>query len=122
KNSTGETPFSLVYGSEAVAPVESLISSPRTTAYVDNEAANAEMRELDIDLMEEKRQEVYERVLRQQHTLQKYYNKRVMPRQFAKGDLVLRSVQSQGHRGKLDRAWEGPYRVYEPLGRGAYRL
>ncbi|XP_022014203.1 uncharacterized protein LOC110913687 [Helianthus annuus] len=53
KTSTGETPFSLVYGSEAVIPAEVGLPSPRLTAVntVDNEAE----RRLDLDLLEERR-------------------------------------------------------------------
>ncbi|XP_021974608.1 uncharacterized protein LOC110869682 [Helianthus annuus] len=54
KTSTGETPFSLVYGSEAVIPSEVGLPSPRLTAVytVDNEAE----RHIDLDLLEERRE------------------------------------------------------------------
>ncbi|KAJ0455655.1 putative nucleotidyltransferase, Ribonuclease H [Helianthus annuus] len=54
KTSHGETPFSLVYGSEAVIPAEVGISLPRMLAI--NKIANNEARRLDLDLLEERRE------------------------------------------------------------------
>ena len=56
KSATQETPFALAFGTEAVAPVEVGLKSPRM------EFANAEHNEeilyLNLDLLEEKREQV----------------------------------------------------------------
>ncbi|XP_022031600.1 uncharacterized protein LOC110932581 [Helianthus annuus] len=54
KTSTSETPFSLVYGSEAVISAEVGLPSPRLTVVnaIDNEVE----RRLDLDLLEERRE------------------------------------------------------------------
>lgn len=53
RTSTGQTPFSLTFGSEAVIPVEIGLPSSRTEQY--NQANNQEALRLEMDLLEEKR-------------------------------------------------------------------
>ncbi|GAU32075.1 hypothetical protein TSUD_53430 [Trifolium subterraneum] len=50
------------------------------------------------------------------------YNTRVMAREFREGDLVLKRPMGRNKRGKLAPNWEGPYRIQEAFGGGAYRL
>lgn len=60
-----------------------------------------------------------------QEQLARSYNKKVNPRDFGVGDLVLRKVLGNT-KVKTDRKlgpnWEGPYKVTEVVGVGAYRL
>ncbi|XP_075112115.1 uncharacterized protein LOC142182093 [Nicotiana tabacum] len=53
KTSTGETPFSLVYGTEALIPVE--IGEPSTRYTQPTEESNEEEMRLNLDLIEGKR-------------------------------------------------------------------
>ncbi|KAL5575127.1 hypothetical protein UlMin_016826 [Ulmus minor] len=87
---TGETPFSLAYGVEAVIPIE--ISLP--TFRVDNfdEESNYVLLALATDLLEEKREISQVRAAALQQTIARYYNSKVKLRRFVKGDLVLRKV------------------------------
>ena len=50
---TGETPFKLVYGSEAVIPVEVHMANHRMMTYQDKD--NKEQLRLNLDLMDEVR-------------------------------------------------------------------
>ena len=50
---TGETPFKLVYGSEAVIPVEVHMANHRVMTYQDKD--NKEQLRLNLDLMDEVR-------------------------------------------------------------------
>nr|XP_027120710.1 uncharacterized protein LOC113737727 [Coffea arabica] len=111
RSSTQETPFSLTYGAEAVIPTEILTPSPRLTAYVTE--VNGEERQLDLDLIDERRDTASARVATYKNTLAHYYNARVKHRRFRPGDLVLRkkSVSRAEPQGKLGPKWEGPYRV-----------
>nr|XP_033513943.1 uncharacterized protein LOC117278574 [Nicotiana tomentosiformis] len=54
KMSTGETPFSLVYGAEALVPVE--IGEPSTRYTYATEEANKEEMRANLDLFEERRE------------------------------------------------------------------
>ena len=100
---TGETPFRLTFGTEAVIPVEIGLTSwtkratttvkARTTAY--------------------------------QQMMACYYDQRVKHREFKVGDLVLRKVTlttKDPTQGKLGPTWEGPYKVVKFYRRATYHL
>ncbi|XP_027171595.1 uncharacterized protein LOC113771181 [Coffea eugenioides] len=122
RSATQETPFSLTYGAEAVIPAEILTPSPRLAAYAAE--VNNEERQLDLDLVEERRDLTSARIASYKNTLAHYYNARVRHRRFQPGDLVLRknSVSRAEPQGKLCPKWEGPYRVVESDLKGYCKL
>ena len=110
KFATQETPFALAFGIEAVAPVEVGLKSPRV------EFANAEHNEeslrLNLDLLEEKREQALKRVEDYQRKTTRYYNRKVRPNSFKPGDLVLKKLlpaRKNPTHGKLRPNLEGPY-------------
>ncbi|GFY95589.1 hypothetical protein Acr_10g0009740 [Actinidia rufa] len=109
---TGETPYSMVFGTESVIPVEIGMPSFRTSNF-DKESNEAELR-LNLDLLEEKREKAELRQMAYKCQVAKYYNQRVKHRSFLPGDLVLRKVTlstKEPNAGKLGLTWEGPYKV-----------
>ncbi|XP_072071610.1 uncharacterized protein [Arachis hypogaea] len=118
QSSTGETPFRLTYGVDAVIPVEIGEPSPRLLLGEGNEA-------IEKDLVDETRQMAHliETAIKQRIALR--YNGKVLRRSLGEGDLVLRrndiGPPTLGE-GKLDANWERPYRVREVLGKSAYKL
>uniref|UniRef100_A0A2N9IX95 Uncharacterized protein n=1 Tax=Fagus sylvatica TaxID=28930 RepID=A0A2N9IX95_FAGSY len=123
RRSTGETPFSLVYGSEAVIPLEIGLPTLRTSEWdpTRNDLAQSQA----LDLLEERREQAMIRLASYQQQLKKGYNKNIRPRSFQQGDLVLRKVLGNTKNptdGKLGPNWEGPYRVRFVTGTGAYHL
>ncbi|XP_035840174.1 uncharacterized protein LOC118487436 [Helianthus annuus] len=122
KTSTGETPFSLVYGSEAVIPAEIGLPSPRMIAM--EKQNNEQERRMDLDLLEERRENAAITEARYKSKLEKYYNARVRVCTFVPGDFVLRDNEASNAEkpGKLAPRWEGPYVINEVLGKGAYTL
>ena len=89
--STGFTPFFLVYGAEAVIPTDIEFNSPRVTMYTEEEAEEA--RQDGVDLLEEGRLLALSRFSIYQQSLRRYHNRKVRPRSFQEGDLVLRLIQ-----------------------------
>ena len=84
---TGETPFRLTYGSEAVIPAEVRITSYKVHNHDENR--NDEAMRLQLDLMDELRTTVEQRLARYQNRMAQYYNSRVRHRDFQVGDLEI---------------------------------
>ena len=117
---TGETPFFLVYGAEAVLPTELKHGSPRVLAY--DEDTQAEQRIDDINVLEEMRCRASLRSARYQQGLRRYHSRHVRPRELQPGDLVLRKIQDLEGLNKLSSKWQGPFRVTHTLRPGAVYL
>ncbi|CAJ2671137.1 unnamed protein product [Trifolium pratense] len=119
-STTGETPFRMVYGTEAVIPVEIGEPSRRTEQPLDEEQNDEALRE-ELDLVEEIRTgaSLKEATLKQKIAAR--HDTKVIKREFEVGSLVLRrNADSQD--GKLAPNWEGPYRVIDKTENGAYYL
>jgi transposase InsO family protein len=84
----GNTPFFMVYGSEAVLPADLIFEAPRLTfeSIAEAEATRLE----DIDVLEEERLNTVIQSARYQQIMRRYHDKVVRHRSFAVGDLVLR--------------------------------
>ena len=90
KPATQETPFTLAFGTEAVAPVEVGLKSPRIElASVEH---NDEALRLNLDLLDEKREQVLKRTEDYQKKTARYYNQKIKPRYYKPGDLVLKKL------------------------------
>ena len=123
KTETRETPFALAFGTEAVASVEIGLKTPRIElASVDqNEGALP----LNLNLLDEKREQVLQRTEDYQRKTTKYYNQKVKPMSYKPSDLVLKKLllarKNPAH-GKLGPNWEGPYIVSRIDRPGNYEL
>lgn len=97
---TREFSFTLTYGCEAVAPVKIGLPTYRTTYF--STAQNDKKIEEYLDLVEEEREMTEARMVQEKTKAKQYFNKRVRPRTFKVGDLVLRKseVTTQGE-GKM---------------------
>jgi hypothetical protein len=73
---TRDTPFNLIYGADAVLPQKIYLESVMVTHF--NAEDHAETRELDSNLLEEKRNTTLTNVQKYQESLQCYYNKSVV--------------------------------------------
>ncbi|KAL0395195.1 UNVERIFIED_CONTAM: hypothetical protein Slati_4485700 [Sesamum latifolium] len=120
RGSTGETPFSLVYGTEAIIPAELGIPSHRVMNF--SKECNENLLRENLDLIEELREKAFLRVQRYKNIMISSYNRRVKSRSFQVGDLVLQRADALKLIGKLDPTWEGPYKVTSVIGKGAYEL
>ena len=90
RKSTGETPFSMTYGAEAVIPLENGFPMMRTSTFTSY--GNDELLKKSLDLVEERRENAMLQLAYYQHKLKQGYDKNVKLRSLALGDLVLRKV------------------------------
>ena len=119
KTATQETPYSLVYGTEAIIPTEMHVKTTVSRSLTQEE--NNELLSLSLDLLDEKREATPLRNWSYQQDVAKNYDKKVRTRTFQQGGWVLRRVAENTTR-KLAPGWEGPCKVIEVRGAGAYRL
>jgi len=120
QSSTMETPFSLVYGSDAMIPVEIHESSPRFLSFLAEESN--EERKVNLDLLDEAREEARIKAEAVKRRVEHQYNSKVKLRQFQVGDLVMRKAYLYELENKLSPKWTGPFRVTEAKGNGLYNL
>jgi transposase InsO family protein len=117
---TRDTPFNLVYGAETVLPPEIYLKSARVAQF--NEEDQDETRQLDANLLEERRNTALSNVRKYQEALMKYYNKRVVQRELNVGDLVLKKDIRTKDKHKFSTPWEGPFIIVDVAAPGAYVL
>ena len=90
-----------------------------------NTEHNEETLRLNLDLLENKREQVLKRTEDYQRKTARYYDRKVRPNSFKPGDLGLKKllpVRKDPAHGKLGPNWEGPYIVSRVIRPGNYKL
>nr|CAN65804.1 hypothetical protein VITISV_014922 [Vitis vinifera] len=107
RTSTGATPYSLVYGMEAVLPISE----------VDWVQAQFDQ----LNLLDERRLRAADHVHAYQKKMARAFKKRVKPTPLQIGDLVLKVIRGliRDPRGKFRPNWSGPYFIRELTPEGA---
>ena len=117
KTTMGFSPFSLVYGTEVISPVELVVPTPRVILEESQEDTNDERRLTDLERVEEERELAKRRSQRYQQRMTRAYAQAVRPRAFTKGQLVLRTTKHVKRNlpgpSKFAPKWEGPYIIKE---------
>ena len=111
---TGETPFSLAFGAEAVILVEIGVHSLMVQNH--DPITNENELRINLDLVEEAREMVVVRKAEHKFRMAKFYNSRVKHHSFQPGDLVLKKVilaTKDSCEGKHEPNLEEPYLVTE---------
>jgi hypothetical protein len=111
--------FHLVYRVDVVVPPEIFLESTWVAHFNEDQA---EARELDSNLLEEKRNTSLANVRKYQELLKRYYNKSVVLRELDIGDLVLKKDIRTKDKQKFSSPWEGPFIVLDIAAPGAYVL
>jgi hypothetical protein len=117
---TRQSPYFLVYGSEAILTGDVIWESPAVEQYDDS--ISKDSRRVDIDGLEEARCAALVQSARYLEGIQRYHDRNIKERSFNVGDLVLRRIQNMEGLHKLNLPWEGPFSVSKVTGPGSYRL
>ena len=123
RTATGETPYSLVFGTKAVSPIEHRLTSFWVQHY-EPEDKEVKLR-ANLDLLEEKQSKIAERITAYQSKVARHFNKKVRIWNFKEGDLVLRKVTQNTRKrsdGVLAPNWEGSYLIRIVVRNSAYKL
>jgi hypothetical protein len=117
---TKDTPFNLVYGADVILPPEIYLESARVADF--DVERQAEARELDSILLEERHNTTLINVRKYQESLKKCYNKSVVQRELNIRDLVLKKDIPTRDKHKFLSPWEGPFIIVDVAAPGAYML
>jgi hypothetical protein len=117
---TGQSPYFLVYGSEAILPADVIWNSPAVEHY--DEGVSKDSRRVDIDSLEEARCAALVQSARYLEGIRRFHDRNVKERSFNFGDLVLRRIKNTEGLHKLSSPWEGPFTIAKVTGPGSYRL
>ena len=120
KTATGFSPFSLVYRTEVISPMELVVPTPRVVLEENQKGTNDtndERRVADLEGLEEEREMAKRRSQRYQQRMAKAYAQIVHLKAFTEGQLVLRTVEHVRRNlpgpSKFSLKWEGPYIIRE---------
>jgi len=103
KSSTNKAPYTLVYGTNAMIPVE--IREPSMCQQHHDPQSNDDYMNTHLDLLYETREKARIRDLATKLRVARRYNSKLKPRSFHKGDLVWRMAsKAQKHEGKFSPA------------------
>nr|XP_023921133.1 uncharacterized protein LOC112032598 [Quercus suber] len=125
RSSTGAISYSLVYGSEVVLPIEVEIQSLMVlveTKVLEEDWAKARYEQLAS--IDEKRARAQFHAQGYQERIARALNKKVNPRNFKEGDLVLKVLRDENFdlRGKMKPRWSGPFIIKKIMSEGATRI
>ena len=123
RRATGETPYAMAYGMEAVIPLEIGLPTFRTEAF--EQGTNDVNVATYLDWAEEKREAALVKLAAYQGQLSRSYNQNVKQRSFGVGELVLKKMlpnMKDPTDGKLGAKWAGPFKIISKAGLAAYRL
>jgi hypothetical protein len=124
---TKVTPFELVYGQEAVLPVEVNLAAYRLAKPKKLSTANYHDLMMDnIDEVTDKRLQALKEIEKDKIRVARAYNKKVKLMSFQVGNLVWKTILPFGakdHRfGKWSLSWEGPYTIVKVIIGNCYML
>ncbi|XP_070017069.1 uncharacterized protein [Nicotiana sylvestris] len=115
----------LVYGTEVVIPAEVEIPSLRIIQEVElDDAEWVKGRYEQLALIDGKRMNAVCHGQLYQNRMSRAFNKRINPRKFTPGQLVLKKIfpHQDEAKGKFSPNWQGPYMVHRVLTGGALIL
>ncbi|XP_026377848.1 uncharacterized protein LOC113272174 [Papaver somniferum] len=128
RSSIGVSPYSLVYGADAILPAEIKIPSSRIVAASGihwNEAEASNSRIAELDTLDFRRSKAEERTQIYKNRISRAYDKTVEPRVFKVGDLVLKTakhIHQDMSAPKFSPKWEGPYTITKAYNTGYYKI
>eukprot|EP00253_Pinus_taeda_P009516 PITA_09516 len=124
RHATGFTSFQLVYGLEAILPLQREISSLKLAIDLLPDTSDEEACFLELIHLDETHREATPTNKAHKKRIKAKYDRNVKPRIFSEGDLVLIYDQEADKlgAGKFEQLCTGPYIVKRVLAKGAYEL
>ncbi|MCO5607624.1 hypothetical protein L7F22_061821 [Adiantum nelumboides] len=126
KTSLGYTPFHLVYGQEALLPIEVELASLRVLKahQEDNQEKQVKKRIIDLEKLGLDQESTVEYYATQAEKKRKKFNRNLVKKGIKESFLVLKYDNRLDRRknGKFLLKWEGPFVVIQRFSNGSYQL
>lgn len=126
KTSLGFTPFHLVYGQEALLPIQLELASLKMVVHIEEggKKERLQQRIIDLERLDLDRDEAIKHYAKQAEIRREKFNKGLPDKEIGEGSLVLRYANKYDtrHDAKFVPKWEGPYVVVEKFTNGSYQL
>eukprot|EP00253_Pinus_taeda_P017439 PITA_17439 len=124
RNTTGFSPYELVFGKNAIFPVEFEIKTLRTAFAVNLDLTDAQTARLQqLQELDEKILEVVHQTMMIQQQRRRWHDRTIKQKQFQKGNwALLYDSLFENFQGKLRTRWLGPYEVDAVFPNGTVRL
>ena len=121
---TKSTPFQLVYGQEAILPIEMELPTLRIAiAERLGDEESLVQRYVTLEKLDETCDQAYLNMLAMQKQRKTYYDSKLQPKVLKPNDLVLLyDSRFQKFPGKFKMRWFGPYRVLKSYPNGSVEL
>jgi hypothetical protein len=110
--SIGTSPFNLVYGTEAIFPVQLALSVAKFLQETDSEPSDLTQRIHNLVELQQDREHLLEKTELHQGKMKEIFDKKVKSNIFKTGELVLKwdvARQEKGKHDKFDALWAGPF-------------
>ena len=117
---TGESPFNLMFGREAQLPIDIIYNLPKeTTEFEQCNPAQTLRKRLSTAYAR-----VRSHIAKQQDKQKQYYDTKVHGKEYQIGDKVWLHCPAvpKGRSRKLHRPWQGPFVVVKTIGNNVYRI
>jgi hypothetical protein len=112
KKSIGTSPFKLVYGTEALFPVQLALSVANFLQETDSEPSDLTRRIHNLVELQQDREQLLERIELHKETIKEIFDKKVKSNVFKTGELVLKwdaARQEKGKHEKFDTLWTSSF-------------
>jgi hypothetical protein len=112
KKSIGTSPFKLVYGTEAIFPVQLALPIAKFLQEADSEPNDLTRRIHNLVELQQDREQLLEKTELHQEKMKEVFDRKVKANTFKAGELVLKwdaTRQEKGKHGKFDALWAGPF-------------
>ncbi|XP_062003261.1 uncharacterized protein LOC133720801 [Rosa rugosa] len=127
RSPTAATPYALMFGHDAILPLEVNVQSLRVQEQhhlIGEDYVQAMWQEHED--LSTKHLEALDSLIMEKQRVALAYDKRTRGRSFSEGELVWKAILPLGEklhgRGKWTPRWEGPYVIYKILQKGAFHL
>ena len=113
RNTTGHTPYELVYGKQVLLPIKFQVKTFRMAVQLGMDLEEAQkQRVLQINELDEIRQDALQRIMLIQNQRNKWHDKFIKQKQFKTRDwALLFDARYKNFKVKLTTRWMGPYEV-----------